>query len=106
VNTAYFANIIEIINASNSCSDVAAALAQATTAVSTLQTAITTQLALLAPLIVAPTNLAELVTWASAMVETYVGPNATLLAQQTIIAAQLSDIAAAAAARSSTLGCM
>jgi len=106
MNTVYFANIITIINSANSCSEVSAALAQATTAIAALQAALAEQLTALALLVVAPTNLAELITWSAAVINTYLGPQAAIIAQQTIVATQLADIIAAASARSSALGCV
>lgn len=72
-----------------STAELAAISATTTAEAGAMQANITTALAALAPLVVVPTDLAGLLTWASAVVNTFLGPQASLIAQEAIIAAQL-----------------
>jgi len=76
---------------------VAALSAKATSECATMQSNITTALAKLAPLLLAPTDLPSVITWINSMIETFAGPNAALLAQEITIAEQLVQIADAVA---------
>jgi hypothetical protein len=66
---------------------------KATNDVSAMQSAIAANLALLAPLMVAPTNLPSLITWAQAVINTYLGPQTKYLADAAELAAKLATIA-------------
>lgn len=67
--------------------------ADTTAEIDLIQANITAAQARLAPLLVAPTNLATMLTWATAVIETFAGPNAALIAQQAEVAAQVVRIA-------------
>ena len=71
---------------------IAAVSSKAVSDISAMQSAITASLAALAPLLVAPTDLPSLLTWATAVVATFAGPQASLIAQEAVIAAQLTQI--------------
>lgn len=68
---------------------------QADTATTEIQNGITAGIALLAPLIVAPTNLTTVITWAAAVTETYLGPYNKYIANAAIVATEITRIAAA-----------
>lgn len=72
--------------------------AQSTEATTDIQTSNDAVIAALAGLQIAPTNLTELITWATAVTATYAGPYAKALANQIVITTQIADIAAASAA--------
>lgn len=86
-----------------STTDLSAIAATATADASAMQANITTALAALAPLVIAPTNLAELLTWASAMVSTFLGPQTALIAQEAIITAQLVQVTNAVTSSSNAI---
>lgn len=52
-------------------------------------------IAKIAPLLTAPTDLPSVITWITAAIEMYAGPTATLTAQETIVAAEASEVAVA-----------
>ena len=106
MNTQYFSSIIDQVNACTTCAQLAQVSSQASTQIGQLQADITAQLALLGPLIIAPTDLPSVLTWINSMINTYLGPQATLIAQQGILATQLSNILAAVSAKSSELECV
>jgi len=64
--------------------------------ISDLQTNITAQLAILAPLLISPSTLPEVITWITSAIALFAGPNTSYLAQQTILVTQLANITAAA----------
>lgn len=70
---------------------------QANTATTDISNEIDAALVILGALQVAPTNLAELLTWATALTQTYIGPYETYLANQIVVAAQITRIADAVA---------
>ena len=74
---------------------IAAISAKATAEISTIQANVTSALAALAPLLTPPTNLSSVITWITTLINTYAGPNAALLAQETVLAAQLVRITTA-----------
>lgn len=84
--------------------------AKVTADVDEMQDAIGFQLSALAPLLIAPTNLAEILTWIGSVIETFAGPNSKLEAQLIVIEAQealilasLANLATAIANTTSTL---
>jgi len=60
--------------------------------VSAHQTSIAAQIAVLAPLMVSPTNLAELLTWAAAVTQVFIGPHDILVAQNVALDVQLARV--------------
>ena len=69
-------------------------LDKATSDCSAMHGAISANLALLAPLMVSPTDLPSLITWAQAVINTYVGPQTNYLLQEAVIAEKLATIVA------------
>jgi hypothetical protein len=71
--------------------------------ISALQSSITAQIALLAPLLVAPTDLSSVITFCTAIGNLYIGPNAAYITQQATLTTQLAAIAAASASVASSI---
>lgn len=78
-----------------SSEQISAISAKAASEISSMQSNISTALTVLAPLLISPTNLAELLTWAGSVIATYAGPQASLIAQEAILVTQLSLITTA-----------
>jgi hypothetical protein len=106
MNLTYFNSIIKQVESCTTCAELARVSSHASTEISSLQGDITTQLALLAPLIIVPTDLASAITWIKSAINTYVGPQATLIEQQAILVTQLSNILAAVSTQAGKLGCI
>lgn len=105
MNIAYIDSLVIEINACNGCAELALLSEKAIAKISEWQNSNTNQLALLAPLLIAPTDLPSLLIWVNSVINTYVGPQTKLLADEAILAAQLVRVLAAVSSVSSRLGC-
>lgn len=105
MNIAYFDHLVDEINACNGCAELAALSAKATAQISSWEAEITAQLALLEPLLNVPTDLTSAIAWITSVINTYLGPQTKLLADEAILVAQLARVMAAVSSVSSNLGC-
>jgi len=101
----YLDNVLAQIPLIDNCADLSKKLQKVNAEVSKLQAAISKQLGNVAPLMNPPHDLPSVITWCTAMCQTYVIPHTNLLQQQADLTAKMAAITAKANEQAQKLGC-
>ena len=104
-NPSFFTASIAAVNGATTCEQLSAAAANALASLNAEITTVTAQLASLAPLVIAPANLAQALTWIANMIGPMIIAQATYTAQLTALTTNLANLTAAINAKHTALGC-
>jgi hypothetical protein len=104
VNTAYFTSLTASVNACRTCQDLQKLVTQAFGSINPVISSIAVQEALLAPLLIAPSDLPGVITWITNYITLLSGPYANLAIQLTELTAQVTSLTAAITAKAGELG--
>jgi Phage protein Gp138 N-terminal domain len=105
LNLAYFESQLARIAASQDCNDLNLQSTQMLATLNKSIASITTLISQLAPLIVAPTDLPSVITWATNMIAPMLLAHTNCITQLSALSAKLSALESAVAARQAALGC-
>jgi hypothetical protein len=105
VNAPFFESSIAAVNGAVSCAQITAASTDAVASLQAEIATVTSQLALLGPLVVVPTNLPEVITWITNFIAPMVITQTNATAQIALLNAKLAALTAAIASKQSELGC-
>jgi hypothetical protein len=105
-NAAFFAAQVAAIDGAATCAQLSAADADAVASLEAEIATVTAVLAQLAPLVVVPTNIGEVITWITSTIAPIAISQANYTAQLAALTSSLSALNAAIAARKATLGCV
>ena len=103
--TQWFNDAADAVNNAQTCTELQDAVNKLFAAINPVQQQITTQLALLAPLLVTPSNLAGCITWITHYIAYVSGPTATLTAQAAELTAAIANLTSAITNKANSLGC-
>lgn len=104
LNTKFFTAAIDAVNACNACQDLQRIVNEMFQGINPVLAQISTQIALLAPLLSIPTGIDSVISWITSLIEYFSGPNAILIAQLTAMTAQIAELTAAVTAKAEQLG--
>lgn len=106
LNTTQMQASVSRINNCGTCADLQQAVNDAMNSLHATKAAITAQLALLTPLIVAPTDLGSVITWVNKMIATFHNPIINYTAQLTALATEVSTMISAISTKAGSFtGC-
>lgn len=106
ISTAYFTSLTEAINSCNDCDTLNRISTQGTTAVNSLISNMTSQIAILTPILTAPTgSFGSIIAWITSLIAIYQGPITEMIAEKAALTSQLATLTSAINAKKAALGC-
>lgn len=105
VNAAFFTASIAAVNGAQSCAQLTQSSSDAVASLEAEIATVTTQIALLSPLLALPTDLPSVLTWITNFVAPMALSHTNYTAQLVQLNAKLAALNVAVAARASALGC-
>jgi hypothetical protein len=104
-NAQQFAKQLEAVNACRDCAHLNPLAADATASLEAEIAVVTAQIALLAPLLIAPTNITSVLSWINSVIGFISVTSITYTAQLADLGGKLSALQAAVTAKKAALGC-